>query len=292
MQTVWKLYLTTTALDEAEAQLEEIGALAQAITPLGEPQMPAAKRPHLIEAYFTHQPIIDEIAKILPPHSDLSVEVLPQLDWVSESQKGLPPVHVAPFFVYGSHDVDACPKSAIGIEINAGEAFGSGHHETTSGCLAMIAGLLKRTRPHKILDVGTGSGILAIALAKKLKTPIIATDIDPIAIKVTQDNARLNHVHPLIHAQCGDGLDAALIRAHAPFELILANILAEPLCVMAPDFARHLTRNGFLIVSGLLKNQERAVRANMRAHGLMLKNKQINEEWVTLLFQKAGCLVR
>ena len=292
MQTVWKLYLTTTALAETETQLEEIGALAQAVTPLGDPQILAEERPHLIEAYFTYQPIIAEIAPILPPHSDLSVELLPQLDWVSESQKGLPPVHVPPFFVYGSHDVAACPDSAIGVEINAGEAFGSGHHETTTGCLAMVAGLLKKTRPHNILDVGTGSGILAIALAKKLRTQIVATDIDPIAVKVTHQNARLNHVHPFIRAQCGDGFNTPLIRAHAPFELILANILAEPLKQMAPEFAVHLAPAGYLIVSGLLKNQTQSVRAAMRAQGLVVKNQQTNDEWVTLLFQKATSLVR
>ncbi len=99
MQTVWKLYLTTTALAETETQLEEIGALAQAVTPLGDPQIPAEERPHLIEAYFTYQPIIAEIAPILPPHSDLSVELLPQLDWVSESQKRVAPVHV-PLFLF------------------------------------------------------------------------------------------------------------------------------------------------------------------------------------------------
>ncbi|MGC6512034.1 MAG: 50S ribosomal protein L11 methyltransferase [Parvibaculales bacterium] len=285
MQSVWKLIVTVADIEAAEQVLETHGALAQAITPVS----PAASSPfsdsHFIEAYFTGQPDAQSLQQALPRHTDFAIEILPDLDWVGESQKGLTPVSVPPLFVHGAHDRDAVPPGRIGLEINAGEAFGTGHHETTTGCLQMMLRQLKSGLPSRAADIGCGTGVLAIALARLTRRPVMAGDIDPIAVRTTAYNARLNHLGGLVKAETGAGFAGPALRQAAPFDLILANILAEPLRQLAPDFRRYLAPGGRLIVSGLLASQERGVVAAMRVQNISLTDRLQIGEWTTLRFR-------
>ncbi|UGV25771.1 50S ribosomal protein L11 methyltransferase [Rhodopseudomonas boonkerdii] len=209
-------------------------------------------------------------------------------DWVKESLEGLVPVRAGRFIVHGSHDRDKVQDNQLGIEIEAALAFGTGHHGTTRGCLVYLDYVLRSKAPKRILDLGTGTGVLAIAAAKATKTRVLATDIDAMSVKVAHENMRLNGVGNLVETVCAKGFSSAKIALHAPFDLILANILANPLRAMATDMERHMASNGMVILSGLLPHQATSVIAAYRARGLVLLREQIIEGWSSLLMQRAG----
>ena len=181
------------------------------------------------------------------------------------------------------------------MEIDAGLAFGSGHHGTTAGCLYAIDRVLRRSVPRRTLDIGTGSGVLAIAIAKRTRRPVVAVDIDPVAVDVATDNARLNGVAPLVRTWCGDGVDARGVRS-GPFDLIVANVLANPLVAMASDISRALAPGGSVILSGILDRQARRVEAAYRARGLVPRARHAREGWTTLTLARpaphAGAFAR
>ncbi|MEM8541855.1 MAG: 50S ribosomal protein L11 methyltransferase [Pseudomonadota bacterium] len=209
-------------------------------------------------------------------------EDLPDIDWVAKSLEGLKPVRAGRFLVHGAHDRDQVRSTDIGIEIDAGQAFGTGHHGTTSGCLIMIESLLRRKVPRYSLDLGTGSAVLAIAIAKLVHTPVLATDIDPIAIDVARSNVALNGESRAIECQTAIGLrNEAFIRA-GPFDLIVANILPWPLMAMALDIERNLAGGGDVILSGILTHQRNMVLAKFRNMGLVHVKTIEREGWVTL----------
>lgn len=209
-------------------------------------------------------------------------EAVPDEDWVTKSLEGLPPVRVGRFVIHGSHDRDAVRSGDVGIEIEAGQAFGTGHHGTTAGCLEMMSRVFERREPSRVLDLGTGSAVLAIAAAKAWKLPILATDIDPIAIQVARENARFNGVHGMVLCETAPGFHHAAIRREAPFDVIIANILAKPLMKMAPQVARHVMRDGDVILSGILSEQRQRVLAAFRQSGLYHVKTLWREGWVTL----------
>jgi ribosomal protein L11 methyltransferase len=209
-------------------------------------------------------------------------EVLPQIDWVAHSLEGLKPVRAARFFVHGRHDRDERRPNDIPIEIEAGQAFGTGHHGTTAGCLETIARVAKREKPKNALDLGTGSAVLAIGLAKLEHIPVLATDIDPVAVRVAEGNVRLNGMGSLVEAQTATGFGHPIFRRKGPFDLIVANILARPLMRMAPEMARHLAPNGSLILSGILVRQRRAVLAAYSNQRFRHTATLHREGWVTL----------
>ncbi|KZD22759.1 50S ribosomal protein L11 methyltransferase [Tardiphaga robiniae] len=209
-------------------------------------------------------------------------------DWVKESLKGLVPVRAGRFIVHGQHDRDQVRPNQLGIEIEAALAFGTGHHGTTRGCLIYLDYVLRAKAPKRMLDLGTGTGVLAIAAAKATKRRVLATDIDPMSVKVARENMRLNGVGNLVDTVCATGFSSPAFGDRAPFDLILANILANPLRAMSTDMARHLTRNGMVILSGLLPHQAMSVIAAYRARGLVLRKHQIIEGWSSLLMQRAG----
>ncbi|MFU0503101.1 50S ribosomal protein L11 methyltransferase [Pseudaminobacter sp. NGMCC 1.201702] len=209
-------------------------------------------------------------------------EVLPDIDWVALSLEGLKPVRAGRFVVHGSHDRQARRAGELAIEIEAGLAFGTGHHGTTSGCLEMIEMVAGRERPRNALDLGTGSAVLAIALAKLLRIPVLATDIDPIATRVASDNARLNGVAALVETHTAPGFHHPIFAARGPFELIVANILARPLMKLAPQMARHLVPGGSLILSGILERQRNAVLAAYVGQSFRHVSTLAREGWVTL----------
>ena len=182
-------------------------------------------------------------------------EELPDVDWVAKSLEGLKPVRAGRFLVHGSHDRDKVRKGDIAIEIDAGQAFGTGHHGTTAGCLEVIEEVLRSRKPRNALDLGTGSGVLAIAVSKLSHIPVLATDIDPVATKVAAENARRNGIVSGLSMETAPGFHSIAFRRHGPFDLIIASILARPLMRMAPDLVRHLSPGGSVILSGILASQ-------------------------------------
>lgn len=209
-------------------------------------------------------------------------EELPDVDWVARSLEGLKPVRADRFFVHGSHDRHRRRIGDLAIEIEAGLAFGTGHHGTTAGCLEMIGRVVRREHPVNALDLGTGSAVLAIALAKLAHIPVLATDIDPIATKVAADNARLNGVSALVHTATAPGFHSPVFGQRGPFDLIVANILARPLMQLAPQMAAHLVPGGSLILSGILERQRDAVLAAYSGQRLRHVRTLPREGWVTL----------
>ena len=215
----------------------------------------------------------------------LSYEPVAAIDWVAEALKHHQTVHAGRYFVYGSHH--QAPRAArYSIKVDANVAFGTGQHETTLGCLKALDGLAKRFAPEKILDVGCGTGILAIAAAKSWACPILATDIDPDAVRVTKDNTKANGEARQIRSLTAPGLDHAQIRARGPYDLITANILAGPLRQLAPDLARALAPGGMLVLSGFLRWQETSVFMAYRNRGLFRHRRIVEGDWVTLMLAR------
>jgi len=215
----------------------------------------------------------------------LTFQTVEAKDWVKASLEGLVPVAAGRFVVHGRHDRARVGRNKLGIEIEAALAFGTGHHGTTRGCLLLLDDVLKRRRPSHVLDLGSGTGVLAIAAAKALRMPVLASDIDPQATRVAHDNAKLNNVGQLIEAICATGFAAPPFRARAPFDLILANILANPLRQMAPAMAAHLAPGGLVILSGLLPPHVRGVVASYRDVGLVLERRLQVDGWCSLLMR-------
>jgi ribosomal protein L11 methyltransferase len=226
-------------------------------------------------------------AEILPGKTgEPVVETLPDADWVAKSLEGLPPVRAARFVVHGSHDRLKRRANEIGIEIEAGEAFGTGHHGTTAGCLLAID-RVARSRPiGSALDVGTGSGVLAIAIAKAAKARVLASDIDPVAARVARENVKLNGVAAYVTVVTAGDLRGTLFRGAGPFDLIVANILAGPLVALAPSLARRLAPGGTLILSGLIPEQRARILAAYRGLGLRLARSAVLNDWLTLTFER------
>ena len=206
-------------------------------------------------------------------------------DWVKASLEDLVPVPAGRFVVHGQHDRTRIPPNKLGIEIEAALAFGTGHHGTTRGCLLLLDHVLKAHRPRRVLDLGTGTGVLGIAAAKALHAKVLASDIDPPSVRVAAENARLNgagHLVDVIHAT---GFAAPRFAPDGPFDLVLANILANPLRQLAGPMARHLAPSAQVILSGLLTHQAPAVIAAYRARGLVpLRHLRI-EGWSSLLLR-------
>lgn len=219
------------------------------------------------------------------PAPDFTLAPVEDKDWVRQSLAGLKPVTAGRIFVHGAHDRGKIPATAIGVEIDAGQAFGTGHHETTKACLLALGQITSIARPNGVLDVGTGSGVLAIAAAKLLKSPIVATDIDPIAVAVALNNARLNEVAPLITGVAAHGVRNERVDEAGPYDLILANILARPLSRMAGDIASQLALGGHLVLSGILNHQAQMVASAYRAQGIVLRRRLRLGDWTTLILQ-------
>lgn len=274
MPTAWKLTFTTIDTEAAETALENFSATIWATSVDN-----AATR---FEVYFETEPNVKALA--LPADATADLAPLPDMDWVSESQKGLPPVIVPPFHLHGSHDA---PRGGAwrNIEMQAGNAFGSGHHGTTQGCLTLLAAHLKAHQPRHIADIGCGSGILAIAAAKAGLHHILASDNDPIAVAVSKVNLRRNNVAPHIVCFTAEGMTHRAYRARR-FDLILANIMAAPLRHLARDFKSHLAPNGRIIVSGILNEQARRVIARYRATDLIVERKIVIGAWTSLCFRR------
>lgn len=209
----------------------------------------------------------------------------PEINWVARSLEGLAPVTAGGFYVYGSHETGPVPSGLTAIRIDAAQAFGTGHHETTTGCLEAINLLLKRRKPRHMIDVGTGTGVLAIALAKRTKTPVIASDIDPISVSTTIANAEQNGVGTLIVAVEATGLTHSTITQNGPYDLIVANILAGPLMALAPSVGKAAQKGASIVLSGILEHQARGVINAYARQGMTLTQTLQRKEWTTLMLE-------
>ncbi|HEX5776086.1 MAG TPA: 50S ribosomal protein L11 methyltransferase [Caulobacteraceae bacterium] len=214
----------------------------------------------------------------------VAVEPLADEDWLAMSLSGLPPVRAGRFFVYGLHDKGAVPPSAVALRIEAGAAFGTGHHGTTVGCLAAFDDLLKARRFGRVLDVGAGTGVLAIAAAKTGSRVAVGTDIDAPSVRIARENAAVNGADVrFVHAS---GLNHRLVAEHGPYDLVFANILAPPLVALAQDIRQALRPGGIAILSGLLRTQERRVKAAYLSRGFRLVRRLHRDAWATLVLQR------
>jgi len=227
-----------------------------------------------------------EVLEPAYPKLPIEREVIPDVDWIAKSLEGLKPVRAGRFLVHGSHDRDKVRAGDVAIEIDAGQAFGTGHHGTTAGCLETIETVLRSRRVRNALDLGTGSGVLAIAVRKLKNIPVLATDIDPIAVRVARENVRKNGIASGIALETAAGLHSTAFDRHGPFDLIIGNILARPLMKLAPGLSAYLAPGGSMILSGILASQRWKVLAAYNGAGLRHVRTIWRNGWVTILLDR------
>jgi ribosomal protein L11 methyltransferase len=245
-----------------------------------------------ITVHFSEKPDEAAIRQLIALASDeataatVRFEAVEAKDWVKASLEGLKPVIAGRFMVHGAHDRDSVGPNVIGIEIEAALAFGTGHHGTTRGCLMLLDEVLREWRPERVLDLGTGTGVLAIAAAKALRQHVLASDIDRQAAITAKENARLNGAGQWVEVICAKGFGAPEFAQAGPFDLVLANILANPLKRLAAPMRAHLAPGALVILSGLLPAHANGVIAAYRAIGLVLKKRIELEGWTSLLLAR------
>jgi len=287
-QPLWRLEVTVPkhAAPAFEMMLEGVSA---AVTSFGDDDIPWR-----VEGYTDIEPDTASIEAglavtaaavgIAPPA--LSIEFLTPRDWLAENLAMFEPLRVGRFFIYPSHFEGTLPPACIPFRIDAGTAFGSGAHPTTGTCLSAIADLAKAASVTRALDLGCGSGILAFAIARLWPAHVLAVDIDPEAVRVTRRNARDNHLRNRIDTRLSVGYASDAVREAAPYDLIVANVLARPLIGMAPDTVRHLAPGGTVVLSGLLDRDARWVVSRHRAMGLVFERQWRKDGWATLVMRK------
>lgn len=299
MSGSWKVTLPCRRAD-AEALGDDIPAFALLDAPpsLVTSEIDEDTDQWQLDAYFADKPGKADLAALvsLVPGATvkgLAIEQLDDADWVTISQSGIEPVTAGRFYVHTQSNRGTPPPGAVIYRIDAGRAFGTGTHETTSGCLAMLDSMARRgERFRDIADIGTGTGLLAFAALELWpRARATASDIDPVSIEVTQDNAALNAVklgrRPGTLACCvATGTDHALIRARAPYDLVIANILAGPLIALAPDLAAITAPGGTVILAGLMAGQAEAVLAAYHAAGFRLEERRDKGDWPCLRLTK------
>lgn len=242
-----------------------------------------------IDEIFRRVLLVGEIENIpgLIDKKDIIAETLPEKDWLQHVHDNFPPLTIGSFFVYGSHYQGAPPVGLIPLQIDAATAFGSGEHETTRGCIQALEQLKQKNAFQNGLDMGCGSGILAIALVRLWPAiTVTAIDIDPESVTVTRRHAEMNGVSGKIQADAGDGYRAPLVATRAPYDIVAANILANPLIEMAPDLHKVLKPGGYAVLSGLLRRQRDDVVAAHEKLGLRLVHAEEIGDWQALVLQK------
>jgi ribosomal protein L11 methyltransferase len=286
--SVWRLLAQVHGADAANAVFTLLDDHADAVS-----AFEIAPEEWRVEAYRQSRLASPELAAQLAlaaaaaggTLAEFGEESLPARDWLAENQLSFPPLRVGRFFVYGSHYDGKVPAGAIGIAVDAATAFGTGEHPSTRGCLLALERLARRQGFHRLLDIGTGTGILSIAAAKLLHRPVLAGDIDPRAVCVARRNAVRNGVTGLVQYRAAPGYRDRLIRK-SRYDLVLSNILARPLAVMAADLARSLAPNGRAVLSGLLRRQEPVVLAPHRGCGIVLDHRLVIDGWSTLVMRR------
>jgi ribosomal protein L11 methyltransferase len=285
-------YTALTTLAE-EARAQALGEALEALEPepvgVGVFELEDGSGLWEVGAYFTEPP--DEIALTLMAlahgAAEFAISELPEIDWVAHVRRELKPVEAGRFFVYGSHDADKLPPGRIGLWIEAAMAFGTGHHGTTLGCLRAIDRMVDAgEKPARILDLGCGTAVLAMAAARVWPGTVLASDIDTVAVEVANTNVIANGLEGRVECLEAAGFDHDAIRARAPFDLVIANILKGPLIELAPEIARHAASPGQVILSGLLVAQADDVLEAYAAQGFALAEREDVGDWATLVLRR------
>ena len=289
----WQLDVTVPVAAQAavETLLEELGGAVVSGAPAGGGEV-------ALSAFFADHPGDEAVATALASAASATgtatpaytLDRLPDTDWLAESYAGLPPIHAGRFFVYGEHNADLPrPPGTLAFQVDANQAFGTGHHESTRGCLLALTQLHKAgLRPRRVLDMGTGTGLLALAAARLWRVPVLASDNDAISVRIARENARLNRLSRDLTLAHGEGYATPAVRRHAPYDLVCANILANPLMGMAGPLSRHLAPGGRAVLAGILDHQAPRVLATHRAHGLVLERRIPVGAWRTLILRRPG----
>jgi ribosomal protein L11 methyltransferase len=287
---LFKLRIRVADLDAGRSVSGLLGEVIEpsplAVT-LFEDQAPA----FVVETYYEHEPSAPHIDRALahlgPRIGSAVVETVPDENWVAISQAALPPILAGRFIVHGSHDRARVGVRPLAIEIEAGEAFGTGHNATTSGCLEAIDALTRRRRFARVLDLGCGTGLLGIAAARVLPgARVVASDNDPIATDIAKANTRLNRVAARVRVVTASGFAHPLLRRPQSFDLVVANILPRPLIALAPSMRAALPPGGVTVLSGLLNHQAHEVRARYHALGFRLLSARRHAGWTVLALER------
>ncbi|MBK4217732.1 50S ribosomal protein L11 methyltransferase [Paracoccus caeni] len=244
-----------------------------------------------VGAYFTEAP--DEIALTLLATAfganPFAISELPDVDWVAHVRRELTPVRAGRFFVYGSHDADKVPEGVEALCIEAAMAFGTGHHNTTKGCLEALDRIATEGyQAHRIADIGSGTAVLAMAAARLWPVTVIASDIDAVAVDTAAANVIANGLNGRVVSIEAAGFDHPMLDDNAPYDLVLANILKQPLIDLAPDMARHVSAGGKIILSGILTTQAEEVIGVYRDRGFTLDHRDDLDEWSALTLTRNG----
>jgi ribosomal protein L11 methyltransferase len=287
---LYKLTVEAAGLDAAECAADHLGE-ASASPALAVTIFERAAPRFLVEAYYDHAPALEGIsAELAGLGVDLgkpTLEKVPDANWVALSQASLPPIRAGRFIVHGAHDRSHFAMRRLGIEIEAGEAFGTGHNATTVLCLQALDMSVRRRGFARILDLGCGSGVLAIAAARAMPDArVLATDNDPIAVAIARDNAKLNRVHGRVQVMTATGLAHGRLRHAQPFDLVLSNLLPGPLIALAPRMRSALATGGVAILSGLLNHQAREVAGTYAAAGFHLQQRRQDAGWTALVLMR------
>ena len=287
LNAVWRILAEIRGADAAAAALTALDEAAEAVSAFetgpGEWRVEAYARAPLLTSSLTAR-IALATAAAGGALAALGEERLSDRDWLAENQLAFPPQRVGRFFIHGSHHHGGAPAGAIAIVVDAATAFGTGEHQSTRGCLLALDRLTRRRRFRRPLDIGTGTGILAIGAAKLLRRRVTAADIDPNAVRVARHNAARNRVASLVRVHRAPGYRHPALRRRRS-DLILSNILARPLAVMARDLARALVPGGRAVLSGLLRRQEPIVLAPHRGFGIALEGRIMLDGWSTLILR-------
>ena len=289
---LFKLSCRAPGLDAGRAAADLLGELA-APTALAVTLFERGPASFLVEAYYETEPslgaVVDALSALRNGLGEPALEAVPDQNWVALSQASLPPIAAGRFLVHGSHDRSRVGARRTSIEIEAGEAFGTGHNATTALCLEAVDRLTRRRRFARVLDLGCGSGVLAIAAARILPCArVLAVDNDPVATDIARANARLNGVGGRVRVLDASGFAHPLLRPPGVFDLVLANLLPSPLIALAPAMRRALRPGGVAVLSGLLDHQGREVAAHYRAAGFSLLTRSRRAGWTVLTLMRVA----
>ncbi len=282
---------TSPGKDSAEALGEAVEALVPEPTGVGVFEIEDESGLWEVACYFSEAPDEAGLALLATIHDakPFVVSELPETDWVAKVRRELSPVEAGRFYVYGSHDAHTVPEVCEPLLIEAAMAFGTGHHGTTLGCLRALdrldnAGVVG----NRVVDIGCGTAVLAMAAARIWPNPVMASDIDEVAVDVARANVAANHLEGRVICVQAEGFDAQVLREAAPYDLIFANILKGPLIDLAPDMASNLASGGYAILSGILTGQADEVISVYARNGINLDHREDIGEWSTLTLTKSG----
>ncbi|MBI1416051.1 MAG: methyltransferase domain-containing protein [Limimaricola sp.] len=291
--TTYAALTSLPGLERAEALAEAMERLDPEPTGVGVTEIEDGSGLFEVGAYFIDAPDLAGLALLESLHGvrPFVVSEVPDEDWVAKVRRELAPVEAGRFFVYGSHDADKVPEGRIALLIEAAMAFGTGHHGTTLGCLRALDRLVSDgVQPSRVADIGCGTAVLAMAAARAwdLPRPVLASDIDTVAVEVAEANVAANDLTGRVTCLEAAGFDAPALLAGGPYDLVFANILKGPLIALAPDMARHVAPGGWLILSGLLREQAAEIIGVYAAEGLALDRHDEIGDWATLTLRRNG----